>query len=44
MGNVNQCADELKLTGYIADHSEMCQNRDHKKGKISQGIVNQCVD
>ena len=41
---MNQCADELKLTGFIADHSEICQNRDHKKGKISQGIVNQCVD
>ena len=44
MGNVNQCADELKLTGFIADHSEMCQTRDHKKEKYVRECVNQCVD
>ena len=33
---MNQCADELKLTSFIEDHSGICQNRDHKEGMITQ--------
>ena len=32
---MNQYASELQLTDFIADHSGICQNRDHKEGKIT---------
>ena len=33
---MNQCADELKLTGFITNHSGMCQNRDCTEGNTTQ--------
>ena len=40
----NQCVNNCKLTIFIADHSEMFQNRDNNNGKITQMETwNQCL-